>query len=132
MEREGEGGEPVRGGVSLSDAHCRTAIGPLIPFFRRSTGATATSSLALLAGPHMLAFSPSSYSLFLVAPIRGQDDQLTDIEKGIDNVTAMGKQINDHLVEDVSVGRGDGCVARAVPGGKVLWASRSMSIRQRT
>ena len=104
----------MRGGVSLSDAHCRTAIGPLIPFFCCTTGAMATSSLALLACPHVLAFPPSSYSFYLAAPVRGQDDQLTDIEKGIDNVTAMGKQINDHLVEDVSVECGDGCVAWAV------------------
>jgi hypothetical protein len=34
---------------------------------------------------------------------RGQDEQLADIEKGVDNVTAMGKQIQEHLVEDVSV-----------------------------
>jgi hypothetical protein len=27
---------------------------------------------------------------------------LSDIERGVENVTAMGKQINEHLKEDVS------------------------------
>ncbi|GAX83412.1 hypothetical protein CEUSTIGMA_g10837.t1 [Chlamydomonas eustigma] len=32
--------------------------------------------------------------------IRDQDRQLEDIEKGVDNVTAMAKAIDEHLVED--------------------------------
>lgn len=34
---------------------------------------------------------------------RQQDENLTDIERGVENVTNMGKQIHEHIKEDVSV-----------------------------
>lgn len=35
--------------------------------------------------------------------IRGQDDQLDNLAKGIDNVTAMGNQIQEHIKEDTQL-----------------------------